>query len=192
MKTRPAAPLHLRQSRMEQGRKLRAMYRSLGMSRTDCAKFLQVSERSLHNWESGRYRMPLAVFKLLRLQLGYELPGKDWDGWCISRGKLCTPEGHELSPHDAKWWSLLIRRAETGYKALGELARLKRLVGGAAGLAECEASGGSAAKPASAGPKGLRRAAPLDLSLGHFGTHQHQALVSMRVRWGESYEQSGE
>lgn len=34
----PAVPWHLRQSRVEQGRKLRAMYRLLGYSRTDCAK----------------------------------------------------------------------------------------------------------------------------------------------------------
>ena len=101
------------------------MYRTLGWSRADCAKFLHVTERCLHNWESGQHAVPFAAFKLVRLHLGYELPGHQWRGWSISRGKLCTPEGHELNPADACWWSLLVRRAEVGWLALRELHRLK-------------------------------------------------------------------
>ena len=101
------------------------MYRSLGLSRADCAKFLHVTERTLHNWESGRHDIPFAAYKLLRLVTGQELPGKAWDGWSISGGKLWTPEGYGLNPRDAAWWSLLVRRAETGVQALRELARLK-------------------------------------------------------------------
>lgn len=113
-------------SRASQGRKLRAMYRSLGWSRADCAKFLHVTERCLHNWESGRHAMPFAAFKLMRIWCYHELPGDQWRGWSISRGKLCTPERHELSPHDAKWWALLVRRAEMGSEALRQLHELKR------------------------------------------------------------------
>ena len=79
------------QSRVEQGRKLRAMYRSLGWSRADCAKFLHVTERCLHNWERGRHAIPFAAFRLLRISCYMELPGKDWDGWHLSGGKLWTP-----------------------------------------------------------------------------------------------------
>ena len=48
---KPKLAGHVVQSRVEQGRKLRAMYRSLGWSRADCAKFLHVTERCLHNWK---------------------------------------------------------------------------------------------------------------------------------------------
>ena len=118
---------------VQQGQKLRAMYRSLGWSRADCAKFLHVTERSLHNWESGRHAIPFAAYRLMRIHCGYRLPGRAWDGWSISAGKLWTPEGHGLSPHDAKWWSMLCRRAETGWKALLELSRLKRADAGKPG-----------------------------------------------------------
>ena len=43
------------------------MYRSLGWSRADCAKFLHVTERCVHNWEAGRHAIPFAAFKLLRI-----------------------------------------------------------------------------------------------------------------------------
>ena len=108
---------HVLESRAHQGRKLRAMYRSLGWSRADCAKFLHVTERCLRNWEMGRHAVPFAAFKLMRLHLRYDLPGKDWEGWHIAAGKLWTPEGHGLNPHDAKWWSMLHRRVETGWNA---------------------------------------------------------------------------
>lgn len=159
---------------MEQGSRLRSMYRSLGWSRADCAKFLHVTERCLHNWERGRHAIPFAAFKLIRLHLGYELPGRDWDGWSISRGRLCTPEGHELNPLDAKWWHLLHRRAETGTQALRELSRIRPL---ASAGAVCTPLGGRAAAVAGApegaplvGKEPVRREAPLDLSLRHFRT----------------------
>ena len=117
---------HVLESRAQQGRKFRALYRTLGWSRADCAKFLHVSERCLRNWETGRHPVPFAPLKLLRLHLGYELPGAAWRGWSVSRGKLCTPEGHELSPHDAAWWSLLVRRAEVGARALRQLHEVNR------------------------------------------------------------------
>ena len=64
---RPRLPGHVMQSRVEQGRRLRAMYRNLGWSRADCAKFLHVTERCVHNWEAGRHAIPFAAFKLLRI-----------------------------------------------------------------------------------------------------------------------------
>ena len=114
---------------MEQGRKLRALYRSLGWSRADCGKFLHVTERCLRNWECGRHPVPYAAFRLMRITCYMELPGKDWHGWHLGASKLWTPEGHALNPHDAKWWSLLCRRAECGSKALRELAVLKAQAG---------------------------------------------------------------
>lgn len=156
---------------MEQGSRLRSMYRSLGWSRADCAKFLHVTERCLHNWERGRHAIPFAAYKLIRLHLGYELPGRDWDGWSISRGRLCTPEGHELNPLDAKWWHLLCRRAETGVIALRQLRQLKarEASDGDPDDSACAASGAAGRATADA-QRGRREAPRLDLSLRHFRT----------------------
>ena len=96
---------------MEQGLKFKALYSSLGYTAADVAKFLHVSPRSVHNWVSGSVMVPVMAVKLLRLHLRYELPGKDWEGWHLSAGRLYTPENHELNPKDFSWWSLLVRRA---------------------------------------------------------------------------------
>ena len=83
-----ALPPHVRQARAQQGRKLRTLYRLIGWSRADCAKYLHVSERSLHNWEASRHPVPVAVLRLMRMRCCMALPGKDWDGWHRYGGRL--------------------------------------------------------------------------------------------------------
>lgn len=63
-----------------------------GWSRAQCAKFLHVSERTLHNWENGIHAVPFVALKLLRIMNRYELPDPAWRDWVFHRGKLWTPE----------------------------------------------------------------------------------------------------
>ena len=109
------------------------MYRSMGMDRRACAKFLHVSERTLHNWETGRHAIPYTAYKLLRLHCRHELPGKAWRGWLIHSGKLWTPEGHGLTPADAAHWYNLSRRAQLAGELFKENAQLKERLRAAAG-----------------------------------------------------------
>jgi hypothetical protein len=96
---------------MDQALRFKAMYSRLGFTVADVARFLQVTPRTVHAWISGRVRIPFAAYKLLRVQLHYELPGDAWNGWHLSAGRLYTPEGHELRPQDFTWWGLLVRRS---------------------------------------------------------------------------------
>lgn len=105
--------------------RFRAMYRNLGLSRLDAAKLLHVSERTLHNWESGRHEIPYSAYRLLRLLTRQELPGTDWTGWHITAGVLWSPEGHAFKPLDSSWWSLLCRRAAMGTSLYAENRRLR-------------------------------------------------------------------
>lgn len=105
------------QTRMDQGRQFKALYASLGFNASEVAQLLHVSTRSVHNWVSGSVPVPFMAVKLLRLLLRYELPGKAWEGWHLSAGRLYTPEGFELAPHEVSWWSLLVRQAR-GFRAL--------------------------------------------------------------------------
>lgn len=87
------------------------MYRNLGLDLPGCAKLLHVTERTLHNWQSGKHDIPFAAYKLLRLLNRMDLPGPSWAGWCFHGGKLWSPEGHSFTGTDSSWWSLLIRQA---------------------------------------------------------------------------------
>lgn len=129
------------QTSMDQGRQFKALYASLGFNASEVAQLLHVSTRSVHNWVSGSVPVPFMAVKLLRLMLRYELPGKAWEGWHLSAGRLYTPEGFELAPHEVSWWSLLVRQAR-GFRAL-YLARSGGAAAGAAATAAQRLGGGA-------------------------------------------------
>ncbi|WP_353619051.1 VC1465 family Xer recombination activation factor [Paracidovorax cattleyae] len=86
----------------------------MGLDLAGCAQLLHVTERTLHNWQSGKHDIPYAAYRLLRLLRllnRMDLPGESWAGWCFHGGKLWTPEGRSFVGTDGSWWSLLVRRA---------------------------------------------------------------------------------
>lgn len=76
------------------------------------AERLGVTPRTIHNWESGRTRVPYAAFRLLRITDCYELPGEDWAGYKLVHGVLWSPEGLAFKPEHQRWWSLTCRMAD--------------------------------------------------------------------------------
>jgi DNA-binding transcriptional regulator YiaG len=98
-------------TRAELARRFKSMYRNLGLDLPGCAQLLHVTERTLHNWLSGRHDIPYAAYRLLRLLNRMELPGESWSGWCFHSGRLWSPEGRSFVGTDSSWWSLLVRRA---------------------------------------------------------------------------------
>ena len=167
--------------RVDVGRRLRSMYLNLGMQRADVAKFLQVSERTIHNWESGRHIIPFAVYKLLRLLNGMDLPGATWEGWRFSAGKLWSPEGHGFTGKDGSWWSLLVRRAAMFDKLFAENVQLRKaaMVAARTDSPGCASAPSGAVRDAAclAQPGGAQRRP--NLLLEHFGTqHTEKGLFS--------------
>lgn len=165
-----------------QGKRFRYLYSRMGLKPADVAKLLHVSERTVHNWVAGSVRVPYAAYKLLKLQLHYELPGKAWEGWSFSAGKLYTPEGYSLHPSDWSWWSLLARRAAMFGPLYRENGLLKVKLSQSNQEAARQALAGT--PPNEADGRACRRqargagAAGLDLSLGHFGTSPAKAVGS--------------
>lgn len=112
--------------------RFKTMYRQLGIDRAAAAQLLRVSERTLHNWESGKHEIPYSAYKLLRLLSFSEMPGKAWEGWHFAAGRLWSPEGYAFRPEDSQWWSALCRRASLFHVLAKENAELReRLKGGA-------------------------------------------------------------
>ncbi|CAM3549030.1 VC1465 family Xer recombination activation factor [Paracidovorax anthurii] len=148
------------------------MYRNLGLDLAGCAQLLHVTERTLHNWQSGKHDIPYAAYRLLRLLNRMELPGDSWAGWCFHGGKLWTPEGRSFVGTDGSWWSLLVRRAAM----FDKLHRLRHWGPDAerrdacrdAGAARAAAVSEASCLPALAG--GRREAPALDLSMAHIST----------------------
>lgn len=77
------------------------------------AKLLRVTTRTLHNWETGKARIPYAAFKLMRIMRGGELPGEAWTGWHFGWNEvLISPEGHRFKPGEFAWLHVLIEQAK--------------------------------------------------------------------------------
>lgn len=88
------------------------MRQMLSMSRAAVAKMLHVSLRTVHNWETGKVRIPYAAFKLIRLFNSYEIFHPIWKDWRIVGSRLVTPEGYSLEASNFHWLSLMARRAD--------------------------------------------------------------------------------
>ena len=121
-----------------------------GLKVHQVAQALQVTERTVYAWFSGKTAVPYAAYKLLRILNRFELPG--WPGWHMHSGKLWTPEGFGFDPTDGSWWSLLVRQAR-GFRGQYERAnRLERVMrsGAEAGKPATHAEGQGASEVASA------------------------------------------
>lgn len=155
--------------------RFRAMYRNLGLSRLDAAQLLHVSERTLHNWESGHHEIPYSAYKLMRLLNHEELPGQAWAGWHITAGVLWSPEGHGFKPLDSSWWGLLCRRAALFHSLYQDNVQLRISLMAVRHPTAAEAMALALAWPQAAGaPTGAAgwaaKPTGLDLSSKHFGT----------------------
>lgn len=71
-----------------------------GLSRQKAAEELNVTVRTIQNWETGGARIPWMAFRMLRLLRGFALPGVQWQGWSIFRGKLYSPTGRSFDVID--------------------------------------------------------------------------------------------
>ena len=102
------------------------------LSVADAAKLLRVSERTIHNWEAGRVRIPYAAYKLLRIVRGGEFAHPAWRGWFVRGDTLWSPENHGFRPSDSSWWSLLIRQAHQFRCMVRERVKTPCVAGGEA------------------------------------------------------------
>jgi DNA-binding transcriptional regulator YiaG len=63
------------------------------LTRKQAADLLNVSGRTVQNWETGGARIPWMAYRMLRVLTGYALPGKAWEGWTVCGDRLYAPNG---------------------------------------------------------------------------------------------------
>ncbi|KFA22748.1 hypothetical protein FQK02_11195 [Xanthomonas vasicola] len=109
--------------RIDRARRFQDDRYRLRLTHLTAAKLLDVSVRTVQNWESAKTRIPHSAFKLVRLLAsGKHLEGPAWKDFHVRGDTLITPEGHTFPAADFAWWSLLFRQAE----AFRTLSRQKR------------------------------------------------------------------
>ena len=75
----------------------RDLRRQAGMTRREAAKALDVTGRTIQNWETGGARIPWMACRMLRILQGYALPGSDWEGWTVQGDTLTAPNGRHFT-----------------------------------------------------------------------------------------------
>jgi hypothetical protein len=145
------------------------------------ARTLQVTERTVYAWFSGKTAVPYAAYKLLRILSRFELPG--WPGWHMHSGRLWSPEGFGFDPVDGQWWSLLVRQARAFRASYARVNTLERalMAEGAErrprdGEPEADVDGRRAEPGPSSEAEGRREAPALNLLLTHFTTDAYDGL----------------
>ena len=71
-----------------------------GLTRVEAAEELNVTPRTIQNWETGGARIPWMAYRMLRVLRGFALPCSAWDGWTLRGHKLFSPTGRSF---DAVW-----------------------------------------------------------------------------------------
>ncbi|HET7831416.1 MAG TPA: VC1465 family Xer recombination activation factor [Gallionella sp.] len=75
----------------------RDLRRMAMLTRKQAAAALDVTPRTVQNWETGGARIPWMAYRMLRILCGYGLPGQYWDGWTISGDTLYSPNGYRFT-----------------------------------------------------------------------------------------------
>ncbi|PPD55903.1 MAG: hypothetical protein CTY10_06345 [Methylotenera sp.] len=97
--------------------------RQAGLTVSQAAIELDVTERTIRNYENGAVSIPYPCFRLMRLLGGYSLiarengAGSDWGDWSFWQNKLWSPEGRSFEVHHLRYLSLYMqvaRRALSG------------------------------------------------------------------------------
>ncbi len=78
----------------------RDLRRQSGLTRKEAAAALDVTPRTIQNWETSGARIPWMAYRMLRILRGYALPGYQWEGWTLNRGELVSPAGRRF---DSAW-----------------------------------------------------------------------------------------
>lgn len=88
---------------------------------------LNVHQKTLYRWRTGRVQIPGHQHQVIRLLLG-DLPGTEgrWSGWRFWQGKLCSPAGETYAAGDVLSLGLLRQQLAARDREIFELkVRLK-------------------------------------------------------------------
>lgn len=93
------------------------------LTRIQAAEALDVTSRTIQNWETGGARIPWMAYRMLRVLRGYALPGVAWNGWTMTGDRLTAPNGRSFTANElqhieqvfsmSRLWRQMYTRAAT-------------------------------------------------------------------------------
>ena len=75
------------------------------------ARALDVTTKTVLNWEQGKSRIPYAAYRVLKLKVGYVFDDEHFGDWFTRGNTLWSPEGRAFQPHELRYISHYFRMA---------------------------------------------------------------------------------
>lgn len=106
----------------------RDLRRQAGFTRLQAAKALDVTGRTIQNWETGGARIPWMAYRMLRILCGFALPGKGWEGWTLDdRGNLFAPNRRHFTAGELEHLEQVFSMARLWQKMYSKSYQKKQL-----------------------------------------------------------------
>lgn len=100
--------------------------RQAGLTRIEAAAALDVTGRTIQNWETGGARIPWMAHRMLRILRGYALPGVSWEGWTIDGDTLYAPNGRRFIANEMQHLEQVFGMARLWRKIYAEQCWVER------------------------------------------------------------------
>ncbi len=81
------------------------MRRRAFLTTEEAAKLLDVTHKTLQNWEKGRVRIPYTAYRVLKIKVGYLFNDDHFKDWFVRGDTLWSPEGTGFKPHELRYIS---------------------------------------------------------------------------------------
>jgi DNA-binding transcriptional regulator YiaG len=79
------------------------MRRRASLTTLEAAKLLDVTHKTLQNWEKGRARIPYTAYRVLKIKVGYVFNDDFFKDWFVRGDTLWSPENRGFKPHELRY-----------------------------------------------------------------------------------------
>ncbi len=81
------------------------MRRRAFLTTLEASKLLDVTHKTLQNWEKGRSRIPYTAYRVLKIKVGYVFDDEFFKDWFVRGDTLWSPENRGFKPHELRYLS---------------------------------------------------------------------------------------
>lgn len=79
------------------------MRRRACLTTLEASQLLDVTHKTLQNWEKGRVRIPYTAFRTLKIKVGYVFSDDHFKDWFIRDDTLWSPEGRGFKAYELRY-----------------------------------------------------------------------------------------
>lgn len=96
-----------------------------GLTRCEAAHELDVTPRTIQNWETGGARIPWMAYRMLRILRGFALPCSAWEGWTLRNADLISPAGRSFDALNLAYLEQVFAQAKLWRQMYAASGRIK-------------------------------------------------------------------